>query len=201
LRFSASRSRSTARFSRARSRTATLASAKVTTITLAASPILSFTADEVWEHHAALKAEAPSVHLAEWPRDERPAAGEGPWELLLSLRDVVNAGIEPLKAAKTVGTSNEVDAVVEVRSDVSALVGLYGPELAGFLMVAKLELRFNAFSPTDQSDRPEAEFRLVSVEKTAFTKCDRCWTYRDDVQSEGERAVLCSRCVTALAER
>jgi len=45
--------------------------------------------------------------------------------------------------------------------------------------------------------RPADHFQQVAqailttdtVEKTAFTKCDRCWTYRDDVQSEGERRI------------
>ncbi len=172
-------------------------------LTLAAAPILVFTADEVWQQHPALVNEAGSVHFAEWPKERYPLANEGPWEMLLALRDVVNAGIEPLKADKTVSVSGEIEAEVEVgvRSDTSALIELYRDELPSFLMVASVNLRLNAFEATDQADGPEAEFRLKSVRRTSHPRCERCWTYRPDVAADGTHAGLCTRCVTALAAR
>jgi isoleucyl-tRNA synthetase len=38
----------------------------------------------------------------------------------------------------------------------------------------------------------------VTVRQTALAKCERCWMHREDVASEGARAGLCARCVTAL---
>ena len=41
-------------------------------LTIAVSPLLAFTADEVWQHHPGLVAEAESVHLARWPEGAAP---------------------------------------------------------------------------------------------------------------------------------
>ena len=41
----------------------------------------------------------------------------------------------------------------------------------------------------------------VEVKRTGLAKCDRCWTYREDVIAEGERAGLCARCVEAMRGR
>ena len=52
-------------------------------LTIAVSPALVFTAEEVWQHHPALLAECESVHLARWP--ERPTARprrDEEWEFL-----------------------------------------------------------------------------------------------------------------------
>jgi isoleucyl-tRNA synthetase len=163
---------------------------------LAASPILVFTSEEVWQSHPGLVRLAESVHFAEWGPD-LDSGDEVEWEHLLELRAVVNAAIEPLKADKTVGTSTELDVAIEVRTDTSAWLDLYADELPGFLLVASAELVPYAFGPTLQTEHPEQEFRLRSVRKTEKKRCERCWMYRADVAADG----LCARCTEAIAAR
>jgi isoleucyl-tRNA synthetase len=160
-------------------------------LTIAISPALVFTADEVWQHHPALLAECESVHLARWP--ERPAGAAGPasddeWEFLHGVRDAVNAAIEPLRAAKTLASTAAAEVTIAGSEPVIARLRAFGAELAALLIVAKVELV--ASGPTGELS--------VTVQPTTLVKCERCWMHREDVVAEGTRAGLCARCVTAL---
>jgi isoleucyl-tRNA synthetase len=164
-------------------------------LTIAISPALVFTADEVWQHHPALLAECESVHLARWP--ERPAGATAPatdpatddeWEFLHSVRDAVNAALEPLRAAKTLVSPAAAEIAIAGPEPVIERLRAYGDELATFLIVAKADLA--ATGPTSEL--------AVTVQPTTRMKCERCWMHREDVVAEGARAGLCGRCVTAL---
>src|SRR5207237_6734366 len=87
-------------------------------LAIAAAPALPFTAEEVWQHHPGLRALGDSVHLAQWP--ERAAGELDDWELLLRVRDVVNAAIEPLRAAKTLATTEEAEVILTARPALAA---------------------------------------------------------------------------------
>jgi isoleucyl-tRNA synthetase len=156
-------------------------------LTIAISPALAFTAEEVWQHHPALLAECESVHLALWPERSAGVTDEE-WEFLHGVRDAVNATIEPLRAAKTLAGTAAAEVAIAGPEPVIARLRAYGEELATFLIVAKVELA--ATGP--------AEELAVTVKLTARVKCERCWMHREDVAPEGSRAGLCARCVTAL---
>jgi len=160
-------------------------------LTLAASPALVHTAEEVWRHHPGLLEESESVHFAEWGDLGDPAAGSGDWEFLLEVRDAVNAAIEPLRAAKSLATTAEAEvAITAPPAWIERLSPLAG-ELPSFLIVARAVLRAG-----DPGAAP-----AVEVRRTELAKCDRCWTFRDDVGADAARPGLCSRCAGALAAR
>ncbi|MFN8589316.1 MAG: isoleucine--tRNA ligase [Candidatus Eisenbacteria bacterium] len=154
-------------------------------LTLAASPALVYTADEAWQHHPGLKGECDSVHFAEWRKGAAGSSDE--WMFLREVRDVVNAAIEPLRAAKTLATTAEAEVVLTAPAAWLERLAPYAAELESFLIVARIELRAGAAGAEP----------VVEVAKSALAKCDRCWTYRDDVAARGE-AKLCSRCGEAL---
>lgn len=160
-------------------------------LTLAASPALVHTAEEVWQHHPGLLEECESVHFAEWGDLGDPAPGGGDWEFLLAARDAVNAAIEPLRAARTLATTAEAEVVITAAPAWIERLSAWSAELAGFLLVAKAELRAGAAGAAP----------AVEVRRTSLAKCERCWTYRDDVATDGERPGLCARCTGALAVR
>jgi isoleucyl-tRNA synthetase len=155
---------------------------------IAASPALAFTAEEVWQHHPSLLAEASSVHLALYPRRDLAEDAGADWEFLIGIRDAVNAAIEPLRAAKTLNTTAEAEVVLTVAPEAAERLKPVQEELAGFLIVTSIEIRSGR-----TAQEPEA-----LVTKTALVRCDRCWTYRPDVATGGERKGLCGRCTGVL---
>jgi isoleucyl-tRNA synthetase len=152
---------------------------------LAASPVLVHTTEEAWQLHPGLLAECESVHLAEWRPVETSADSGDEWAFLLELRDAVNAKIEPLRASKTLATTTEAEVQVSAPPATVARLRTYGDELEGFLMVARIEL----------AEDSAAETPAVRVTATKLPKCERCWTYREDVGTGG----LCGRCTSVLS--
>jgi isoleucyl-tRNA synthetase len=160
-------------------------------LTLAVSPALVFTADEVWLSHPGLAAEAPSVHEAEWPQRAEQGRTSDEWLFLRQVRESVNAAIEPLRAAKTLSTTAEAEVTLSAPRAWLDRLQPYGDELTALLIVAAIELRASA-------DGAEP---VVEVRKTSRAKCDRCWMYRSDVGQDASQPGLCSRCTGALAAR
>jgi isoleucyl-tRNA synthetase len=152
---------------------------------LTAAPALVFTAEEAWQHHPDLLELSESVHLASWSPLETQA-DDTEWEFLIDVRNAVNAEIEPLRAAKTMATTAEAEVEIHASPAVANRLRAYGEELPAFLMVARAKV----------VDGAGDEIR-VTARKTELGKCDRCWTYREDVKPR-ESGNLCSRCVTAL---
>jgi len=109
----------------------------------------------------------------------------GAWTRVLRLRDAVLAVLERARAAKEIGQSLEADVVLY--GDPS----LAGMELAKLFIVSHVDVK-----PFDEAVTDVAEIEGLGRIGIAWTpargkKCGRCWTYREEVASEGE---LCDRC-------
>jgi isoleucyl-tRNA synthetase len=141
------------------------------------APILSFTAEELWQYFTGRKDDSVFFHTLY----QLPAVGDGDallakWKRLRELRDPVRKEIETLRADGKVGASlqAEIDLSAE-GADYDALASL-GDELK-FLMITSAA-RAHRGAPS------------VKVTPSTQAKCDRCWHYRADVDAEG----LCGRC-------
>jgi isoleucyl-tRNA synthetase len=135
-----------------------------------ASPVLVFTAEEVWQSRYP---DGGSVHLLEWPRVPGIEADGERWSALRALRERVNEAIEPLRRDKVIRSSNEADVIVPA----SAV-----PE--GFSDADLAELFITASVMRSDSDS-------VTVTRSTDHKCGRCWRLLPDVAEEG---ALCGRC-------
>ncbi|MEQ1834568.1 MAG: isoleucine--tRNA ligase, partial [Candidatus Eisenbacteria bacterium] len=150
-------------------------------LTIAVSPALVFTADEAWQSHAGLVAEHASVHMAEWPKRDEAGRSSDEWMFLRTVRDTVNAAIEPLRAAKTLTTTAEAEVTLRAPKAWTERLTAYGDELPALLIVATIEL-------VTAADGAEP---AVEVRKTGRAKCDRCWMFRSDVGHDTAQPGLC----------
>ena len=162
------------------------------------APILSFTAEEIWENLPGPR--AASVFLTEWyealPVPEQEGALDVSfWSEMLRVRQQVNKALE---------MQREQGAL---RGSLDAAVTLYAePELAERLMSLADELRFvlitseAVVAPIEQA--PENAmvadgFALkIEVRPASGEKCERCWHRREDVGADSTHATLCGRCIT-----
>jgi isoleucyl-tRNA synthetase len=165
-------------------------------LAIAASPALVFTAEEAWQHHPGLVREAESVHFSLLPEPPRADSDDSDWNTLLEVRDAVNAVIEPLRAAKIVATTAEVDVVIRARAHRLGFLEARKDELGSFLMVASVTLDPSPLAADGDGGSGDSPYGVTAT-RTAYPKCARCWTYRPDVGS-GEGAV-CGRCAGVLA--
>jgi isoleucyl-tRNA synthetase len=127
------------------------------------SPVLVFTAEEVW---GTRYGDGGSVHLLEWPEVPAVDADEAKWAALRELRERVTEAIEPLRRDKVLGSSLEAEVTVPSAAD---------PELLAELFIT---------STVRKGDE-------IEVTKTANHKCGRCWRYLPEVKADGELCGRC----------
>jgi isoleucyl-tRNA synthetase len=153
------------------------------------APILSFTAEEIWQ--VLVRDPDDSVMLHGWhdlPAQDGEEALVERWSALRGVRAEVQRVLEGLRTEGRIGSS--LAAEVEVRA-----VG------AKYDLLASLgdDLRFVMISSAARAVRVEdaAQEAIVAV-PSAHAKCARCWHYRQDVGSDPDRPELCGRCVSNL---
>ncbi|VTX80897.1 isoleucine--tRNA ligase [Gemella haemolysans] len=150
------------------------------------APILSFTAEEVYDNMPYEDAE--SVHLTDFPVKNLidDATLEAKWDKLLEVRDDVNKALEESRNEKVIGKS--LEAAVEVYSNDAEVVELLNSvdNLNQFFIVSKVAVKEN--------DGVAYDLATVKVTKAEGHRCDRCWNIVDEVNEEG----LCPRCASIL---
>jgi len=162
------------------------------------APILSFTAEEVWEHLPKVEGRAESVHVALFPAVLEIVPGtvkdiEADWEKLLEAREAVMTQLEALRVSKDIGKG--LDASIRV-------LATEGSELG--LILSKYELAlpefFNVSQVTVQmvASTPDAAALAVEVSVAGGAKCARCWRVVPDVGEDPRWPEVCARCAGAL---
>ena len=150
------------------------------------APILSFTAEEVYDNMPYEDAE--SVHLTDFPAKNLidDAALEAKWDKLLEVRDDVNKAIEESRNEKVIGKS--LEAAVEIYSNDSEVVELLNSvdNLHQLFIVSSVEVKEN--------DGVAYDLATVKVTKAEGHRCERCWNIVEEVNEEG----LCPRCASIL---
>ena len=150
------------------------------------APILSFTAEEVYDNMPYEDAE--SVHLTDFPAKNLidDAALEAKWDKLLEVRDDVNKALEESRNKKVIGKS--LEAAVEIYSNDSEVVELLNSvdNLHQLFIVSSVEVKEN--------DGVAYDLATVKVTKAEGHRCERCWNIVEEVNEEG----LCPRCASIL---
>ncbi|HEY7291141.1 MAG TPA: isoleucine--tRNA ligase [Vicinamibacterales bacterium] len=162
------------------------------------APILSFTMDELWRFLPGAREE--SVHMAVFPGkddllmliDEDLIAR---WNALVAVREQVLAEIEPLRKEKKIGSSLQAKVVLSAGLKDLPLLEQYARDLPMLFIVSEVDVR-----PAPADDTPSEGKPHVTIERSAGTKCERCWRYVPKVSSDPTWAGLCERCQDALSK-
>jgi len=162
------------------------------------APILSFTADEVWQHLPVVEARAESVHVALFPDVAEIVPGnvagiEADWESLLGIRAAVMVELEAMRASKAIGKSLDasVSVIVAEGSREAGLLVQYEAALAEFFNVSQASVQVVGASH-------EGTAILVRATVAEGAKCGRCWRVVPDVGVDARWPVVCARCADAL---
>jgi isoleucyl-tRNA synthetase len=164
------------------------------------APILSFTAEEVWEHIPGAKERAESVHLAPFPEVENQYLDqtlEDRFELLLKIRGEVSKAMEAARQGKLIGNSLEATVILSAPEKLLAFLRENGSILKDFFIVSGVELTPSLPEGGQQSQ--EVEGLGILVARAAGQKCQRCWMYDPKVGESAVHPLVCPRCRAALA--
>ncbi|HKD92402.1 MAG TPA: isoleucine--tRNA ligase [Terriglobales bacterium] len=161
------------------------------------APIMTFTADEIWQYLPRVAGRVESVHLAVFPRAEEitgritdAAAAEqvrSDWTELMGIRGEVLKALEEARAAKLIGGSLEAALTITADGPSYQVLHRYEGDLRALFIVSGVHL-------------VEGAELNVTVSKAPGRKCERCWNYSIHVGEDPVYPNVCERCSKALAD-
>ncbi|MFN3882347.1 MAG: isoleucine--tRNA ligase [Nitrincola lacisaponensis] len=160
------------------------------------APILSFTAEEIYEVLPGSRRE--SVLLSTWYEglftlSDEDDFGDAYWRRIMDIKDAVNKCLEDARNEKLVKASLAADVVLYVNEALQADLERLGNELRFVLITSSVTLK--SLAEADTARETAVEGLKVAVASSEHPKCGRCWHHREDVGSHAEHPELCGRCV------
>lgn len=159
------------------------------------APIMSFTADEVWQ---ILHPNSENILLHNWQNDADPIYAHElkefyselhkKWFHIRGLRRLAMKEIEILRTSGAVGSSLQAELDIYASKECYESLSALGDELKFVMISSRATLHL---VETDEEQK-------VVVTASPHAKCDRCWHYRADVGSHAEHPSICGRCVSNL---
>ncbi len=177
------------------------------------APIMSFTADEIWQLLPNRKFD--STLFTTWAELDELASlnllsaeENADLEILFGLRDDVNLQIETQRNGKALGGSMEANVSMHCTDQAQlAQIKKYQAELRFFFIVGNANvvsshdelpdsLRASNLNMLEKKDIKMASRNWVlTVERSTSPKCIRCYQHRADVGENKNHPEICLRCV------
>ena len=174
----------------------------VNAITRLLAPILSFTAEDIWEWIPPGEGEdkEESVHLCAFPerRPEWDDRGlEERWRRVFLVRQEVSRALEIARKEKTIGHSLDAWVRLSVQGEWFDFLSGFPYPLEKLCIVSELTLEQ---APPVEGGFVSAEIPglVVGVERAPGEKCMRCWIRCRSVGSLEGQPEICSRCAQEL---
>ncbi len=174
----------------------------LTAMTKILAPILSFTAEEIWQEMKNIDPNLQeSIFLSDFPKcDESKINDElnNLFDEAQKLKGAVSRCLEIMRADKIIGTSLEAAVQVKKSDELKILIDSFTPEeLADIVIVSKFEwVGENNNLNLAKNFHDDLTGIDLAAGFTAGTKCPRCWKYSDKPNKNN----LCPRCAHVLHE-
>lgn len=165
--------------------------------TLWMAPILSFTAEEIWQMIPGSNQESIFVEewYSAWPLVE--GVNMADWDELHLIRDEVNKALEDTRQQGAIGSALAAEVTLYANDKVMPKLTRLGEELRFLLITSDAKVEPMASLPAGLST---TEFGVgIRVVASSHEKCARCWHRRPDVGIDSQHPELCSRCVNNIS--
>ncbi len=161
------------------------------------APILSFTADEIWQHIPSRG--KGTVFTKTWydglfVLDVGKHFDRNFWARIISVRTEVGKQLELARKEGAVGSSLDAEVDLYCDNELYKILAVLEDELHFVLISSYARLHPLAERPTDAVDT-KVEGLFVLVTPSSHNKCGRCWHHQEDVGANADHPELCSRCV------
>ncbi|WOC27364.1 isoleucine--tRNA ligase [Pseudoalteromonas sp. N1230-9] len=161
------------------------------------APILSFTAQEIWE---ALPGERGKFVFTSVWYDGLKASSQGKfsnddWLTILNVRDEVNRVLEAARKEDVIGATLQANVSIYASEELSSKLAALGDELRFVLLTSGVTVETVTAQP-EGTQATEIDGLFIKVAATTAEKCERCWHYCDDVGANPAHPEICGRCVS-----
>ncbi len=161
------------------------------------APIISYTADEIWQFLPGERSE--SVFLETWYQglfklDENSAMNQEFWHKVMLVRTAVSKELEKSRGKGDIGSSLNAELELYCNPDYVELLNQLSGELHFIFITSNAAVMAEQFCPED-AIQTEVEGIKLKVIVSTHQKCVRCWHQRYDVGEHAEHPELCGRCI------
>ncbi|EKD55387.1 MAG: hypothetical protein ACD_60C00012G0012 [uncultured bacterium] len=162
------------------------------------APILSFTAEEIWQYIPGARSE--SVFLTTWYKGlpiltDDHMMNDTYWEKIRLVRDAVNKELETERKAGKLGSPLEASVHLYCDSKLKKQLDALENELRFVLITSSADVHLANTHLSSDSVPTEIAGLSIKVEALRDPKCERCWHRRADVGNNQKYPTLCLRCV------
>ena len=164
------------------------------------TPILSFTAEEIWQ--AIPGSHDDSILLETWYEklfdlDKTEMMNFDFWSAIQETRTHVSKQLEKLRVAGDIGSSLDAEIMLYCDDTLLEQLSALGNELRFALITseASADTLANKSASSVEVTMESGQKLYIDTKVTAHNKCVRCWHHREDVGSHTEHPELCSRCI------
>ncbi len=167
------------------------------TIARLVSPILAFTADEIWQfmpHTADVDARHVVYNAIPDAKGEYDEAFMARWEKIHEMRDDVKKALELARADKVIGASLDAKVTLFAEGELYEFASSVKDILPTVFMVSEFELK----EGKGGDFRGEVENMSVTAAHASGEKCARCWSFGNTVGADAEHPTVCARCAAVV---
>ncbi|MGC4027459.1 MAG: isoleucine--tRNA ligase [Steroidobacteraceae bacterium] len=169
------------------------------------APILSFTAEEIWQHLPRQAGDPESVFLTTWHVLPAVPPAAIDWDLLIAVREAAQRELEKLRDAGTIGAPLEAEVDIYALPGPARLLAAPGDELRFFTITSAARVHEVHGAPDGAIAAQTASAVLpgiwLQVKRSAGVKCERCWHLTPDIGSDAAHPTLCGRCAGNISGR
>ena len=158
------------------------------------APVLSFTADEIWQYLPGKHDE--SVFLESW-YDKFPQIstwGNKDWQNIITVRNEVSKELERLRVDGKIGSALDAEVHVFCNGAIKSSLDKLEDELRFIFITSYADVESDS-SRGDDAVASEIENLWIKVVPSGYKKCIRCWHHREEVGINKEHPEICNRCI------
>ncbi|MGZ8193960.1 MAG: class I tRNA ligase family protein, partial [Methylobacter sp.] len=165
------------------------------------APIISYTADEIWQYLPGERGE--SVFLETWYQglvklDNNSSMNRDFWQKIMTVRTAVSKELEKSRAKGDIGASLNAEVELYCNTGYFDALNQLADELHFIFITSNASVMAERFCP-DDAIQTEVEGVKLKVIISEHKKCVRCWHQKYDVGEYAEHPELCGRCVENVA--
>ncbi|MFI4846951.1 MAG: isoleucine--tRNA ligase [Candidatus Makana argininalis] len=162
------------------------------------SPIISFTADEIWDFIPGNRNK--NIFLEEWYNclyglEEKSKFNNNFWKIIIKIRNEINKIIEIKRKNKIINSSLESCIILHAKPYIYNILKKLGNEIKFIFLTSKVLLSNYDNSDFNSIKCENIEGLKINIIKIKGKKCPRCWHFENNNNYKKKYSDICKRCI------
>ncbi len=159
------------------------------------TPVLSFTAEEVWQHLPGASNE--SVFLQTWYEGLEGNFNNHSIEVARDINVHLRKELEEMRSDKVIGSSLDAEVDIYCNDENYQALEELKDELRFVFITSDARIHLLSEKPKEATDIDKS--LAIMVIKSSHQKCVRCWHHREEIGENEAHKDLCARCIENVA--